>query len=358
MSPAHRLLVPVVTMLLVVLLSILAPAVTSDAGSWLESTWTQAGQASRQAGSALYRGMKDLACLKMECCSASWRPANFTKLEQLLADNLVGQHIAQDMIARAIRGHQRNLAPSKPLVLSFHGWTGSGKNFVSQFIADSMYKLGMASKFVHLFIATLHFSDARQSGHYKDQLREWISGNGSACHHNIFIFDEVDKMPPGVLDGIKPFLDHYENIDGVDYRKNIFLFLSNTGGKEITQTALDSWNKGKERQTISVMDLEQHIAAGAFNEKGGLQHSRMIEKNLVDVFVPFLPLERQHVKICVRNEFGRRNVQFGEEMVEKVADQLTYWPTDINLFSTSGCKRVAQKVDLLLEEEEWGKDEL
>ena len=47
-----------------------------------------------------------------------------------------------------------------------------------------------------------------------------------------------------------------QNIDGVDYRRNIFLFLSNTGGKEITQTALDSWNKGKERKKISVMDLE------------------------------------------------------------------------------------------------------
>ena len=84
----------------------------------------------------------------------------------------------------------------------------------------------------------------------------------------------------------------------------------------------------------------------------------MIEKNLVDVFVPFLPLERKHVKICVRNEFQRRDVAFNEEMVEKVADELIYWPADLKLFSTSGCKRVTQKVDLLLEEEEWGKEEL
>lgn len=25
-------------------------------------------------------------------------------------------------------------------------------------------------------------------------------------------------MPSGVLDAVKPFLDHYEAIDGVDYR--------------------------------------------------------------------------------------------------------------------------------------------
>ena len=63
------------------------------------------------------------------------------------------------------------------------------------------------------------------------------------CKQNIFIFDEVDKMPPGVLDIVKPFMDYYEvgavlinklhsnnymllqHIDGVDYRHNIFIFL-------------------------------------------------------------------------------------------------------------------------------------
>jgi hypothetical protein len=45
----------------------------------------------------------------------------------------------------------------KPLVMSFHGWTGSGKNFVSKFVAESLFHQGLASKFVHLFISTLHF---------------------------------------------------------------------------------------------------------------------------------------------------------------------------------------------------------
>ena len=97
-------------------------------------------------------------------------------------------------------------------------------------------------------------------------------------------------------------------------------------------------------------------------EEGGLQHSRMLEKNLVDVFVPFLPLERQHVKMCVRKEFERRKISWGtEEMVDRVADQLSYWPQETKLFSTSGCKRVAQKVDLMeeeLEEQLEAKNEL
>ena len=98
-------------------------------------------------------------------------------------------------------------------------------------------------------------------------------------------------------------------------------------------------------------DMENLIERGAFQEKGGLQFSRMIEKNLVDMFVPFLPLERRHVKICVRNELRRREVPgWSEDHVEMITDQLEYWPAELKLFSKSGCKRVAQKVDLLLEE--------
>ena len=39
-------------------------------------------------------------------------------------------------------------------------------------------------------------------------------------------------------------------------------------------------------------------------------------------------------------------------MIEKVTDQLSYWPRDIKLYSSSGCKRVAQKIDLIVEEME------
>ena len=93
-------------------------------------------------------------------------------------------------------------------------------------------------------------------------------------------------MPPGVLDGVKPYLDHYEAIDGVDYRRNVFIFLSNTGGntttpapealppsgKEITEAALSTWRAGGQREEISLTDLEPLIASGAFNEEGGLRH--------------------------------------------------------------------------------------
>ena len=43
------------------------------------------------------------------------------------------------------------------------------------------------------------------------------------CPHSVFIFDEVDKMREGIIDAIKPFINHYTAIDGVDYRLAISL---------------------------------------------------------------------------------------------------------------------------------------
>jgi hypothetical protein len=53
---------------------------------------------------------------------------------------------------------------------------------------------------------------------FQIHLSDWIRGNVSLCERSLFVFDEVDKMPEGVLDAVKPFLDYHEQIDGVDFR--------------------------------------------------------------------------------------------------------------------------------------------
>lgn len=51
--------------------------------------------------------------------------------------------------------------------MSFHGWTGGGKNYVSKFIAESTYKLGMKSQYVHVFVSTVDFPHKQKADIYK-----------------------------------------------------------------------------------------------------------------------------------------------------------------------------------------------
>jgi len=300
--------------------------------------------------SALWSTKDVLVCQVRECCRPPWLTANATSLESKLVENVFGQHLVTSLVTRAVRAHLRKAQPSKALVLSFHGWTGGGKNFVARWVAEAVFSRGMASNFVHLFIATLHFPHRDQADIYKLQVQDWIRGNISQCHTQLFIFDEVDKMPEGVIDGIKPFIDHHEQIGGLNFRKSIFIFLSNTGGREITRASLQFWASGREREAISYSHLEELVNQGAFNELGGLHKSTIIDSSLIDLYVPFLPLERQHVRQCIRNEATNRNVSLTEEEVESISGSLSYWPEDTRLFSMTGCKKVASKLDLHLEE--------
>ena len=78
----------------------------------------------------------------------------------------------------------------------------------------------------------------------------------------MFIFDEIDKMPEGLVDAIKPFIDYHEHVQGLDFRKTIFIFLSNTGGKEINEITFDAWKSGKHRDELSYQVLRKEIKPG------------------------------------------------------------------------------------------------
>jgi hypothetical protein len=103
-----------------------------------------------------------------------------------------------------------------------------------------------------------------------------------------------------------------------------FIFLSNTGGREITKKTFEFWKNGRSREEIAYADLEDLISAGAFNEAGGLQHADIIDRSLVDLFVPFLPLERFHVKQCAERELSVRgkDPKVYQHIVEKAVDQV------------------------------------
>jgi ATP-dependent Clp protease ATP-binding subunit ClpA len=288
--------------------------------------------------------LKDL--LGYEHCGSKWIEPNFTELKNDLLHNVYGQHLVNEIVPSLIEGHYHQRQPAKALAISFHGWTGCGKNFVSGKLASHLFKNGVHSKFVKTFIATIDFVDPRKTHEYKQKLQTTISNMVKKCSRSLFIFDEVDTMPAGVLDAIRPYLDHHENVHGVDYRKSIFIFLSNAGSTAINQVTLKHWREGNKRENLLLKDVEPHLQKVIFNDQGGLSRSTLIDRNLISAFVPFLPLQREHIKSCIRKDALLKKRQLPEEKVDSVADELEYFPEDLQLFSTSGCKRVTEKVNL------------
>ena len=306
-----------------------------------------------------YVGLSHFMCKAgvRECCTNAYIQPNMTRFKLDLSQNLYGQHIAQKTVYNAVKAHILNKNPQKPLVMSFHGWTGGGKNFVARMVVKSIYTKAEKSNYVHVFNSEVHFKHSNLVPLYKDQLQNWIRGNVSKCAQSIFIFDEMDHMPEGLVDALKPFLEPHPLVNGVDYRKSIFIFLSNTGGGPIVEHCLRVWDEGKSRDSITLSDMQEILMKSAFNQKSGLRSSGIIDRNLIDHFVPFLPLEREHIRQCIRDEINRNIKENSWIRLEKIRsnslvtdilNELLWFPKGVNLYSKSGCKKIAQKVALVL----------
>ncbi|XP_008116011.1 torsin-3A [Anolis carolinensis] len=271
---------------------------------------------------------------------------NITGLELDLSRRLHGQHLVKHVVLKAVQGFLETPNPEKALTLSFHGWSGTGKNFVARMMAEHLYRDGLKSNCVRVFISLFHFPHSKYVDIYKVQLAREISETVQGCEQSLFIFDEAEKLHAGLLDVLKPYVDHHDSIDMVNYRRSIFLFLSNTGGNIINEVALDFWRAGRAREEITLEFLEPYLRTelmGATDE--GYTQNSLLEENLIDFLVPFLPLEYRHVRLCARDAFLTRGLPFTEEALDEVARMMVFVPKEEKLFSAQGCKSISQRIN-------------
>ncbi|CAM4676441.1 unnamed protein product [Leuciscus chuanchicus] len=281
-------------------------------------------------------------------------PFDTKRLKADLNKSLFGQHIVSDVVLKSVSSFMADRNPNKPLVLSFHGTSGVGKNHVANIIARNIYKKGENSKHVHVRVPELHFPPGEHSHIYSAKLKKLFLHEVYWFPRSMFIFDEMDKMDPQLIDTLKPFLDYNARVDGVSFHNAIFIFLSNAGGNVIVETALDFWREGKTREEIRMnsKELETKISQNVLNDKNsGFQHSSLIDHHLVDHFIPFLPLELKHVRQCVLAEMVHLKMTEDTDLADKVARDMPFFPEKEKIFSVKGCKSVRQKLFLYSDEE-------
>ena len=245
-------------------------------------------------------------CRLAECCNERGIPADIVGLRAELSRTLFGQHIVQQQLIPALEAHFSNKRNSrKPLVISFHGTPGTGKNFVADQIARKLYEKGLESKFVHKYMGRSDFPLAEKARLYTERINRDVREGLRKCPRSLFIFDEVDKMPPGVFESLTSLVDYNSLIDGQDATQAIFIFLSNTAGVQVSDKLGELIKGGTLREDTKISHFEQILEKAAYNLEGGLKKTSLIEAHVIDHFIPFLPLEKSHVYKCIEQEFRR-----------------------------------------------------
>ena len=84
--------------------------------------------------------------------------------------------------------------------------------------------------------------------------------------------------------------------------------------------------------------------------------SDVIISHMITAYVPFLPMERKHIWKCIKDVlvaqkyYKRKDIP--ENVVSKIANQLTYFPADEEIFSVTGCKRIKEKVSYVMDDDD------
>ncbi|BFZ20291.1 hypothetical protein BsWGS_23330 [Bradybaena similaris] len=291
----------------------------------------------------------------IEQCRVS-RHFNKQVLTIELEANVFGQHLATKTVPDKIEEYFRrfddnslsedastvapeNVQICKPLVLSFDGWTGVGKNYVSKFISEAFQHFTIMN-----YVVPYNFPHKSFEDMYRRQIQEWILGNFSQCKVNIIIIDEVDKAFPTVIEGLTESIKLLTKPCS-STSPTIFLLLSNTHGNDINRIflkfLLDS--PTRKREEIS-LDHFNSVFTSELND----WTSSLSSTQLIDAFVPFLPLEVEHVIQCIKKDLVSKRFSTDAGTVKRVLEELSFFSLGEVYLSQTGCKRVADKVDLVM----------
>lgn len=295
----------------------------------------------------------------VEVCDSRWVRNDMDKFQRLFDQKVFGQPVVKSLVAAAVSGHFKGNS-KKALVLSFHGWPGVGKNLVATILAESFFQQGTKSAFFKQYNARVDFTLESKVHLYRERLQNEIKDTISRCERAVFVFDEVDMMPAKLIDVLYPFIDYQDTIFGIDPRKATFIFLSNRGGRDIADITFGLWKKGRDRSTYRAFEFAEALKKTAYNEEGGLQYSDNINSHLISFYVPFLPLQAEHVKKCIAAELSTKQFLGAENtIIEEVFDQVPFTKKDSpsgGLFAVSGCKNIDTLVSTAVEHSYYFKD--
>ncbi|KAI6646319.1 Torsin-1B [Oopsacas minuta] len=288
-------------------------------------------------------------CKFNECCEEPWIINNITNLTLSLKLNVFGQHLVQNSLPKLIKGHLNNPKPLKPLVLSFHGWTGTGKTWVSKLITESLYTEGLNSKFVKFIPVPHFFRDTLRTRELAENLHHKMMRSLETCPHTLFIFEDIQYMNPRILDELVMYLNYPQPLAGIDFTKAIYIFLSNSGATKINDYAAEQFMGGRRRESISLGEMHQIISDKIYSEDGAFKNTDFVKRQVIDASIPFLPLEKGHIKDCIKRAILGRGEFPYESIIKKVLKDVRFVPEGIERFAEVGCKRIDQIITDYLE---------
>jgi len=223
---------------------------------------------------------------------------NVSHLAGLLQSRVFGQRRAREVVIDALQQRLSLHEADKALVLSFHGQTGTGKTHVANILSDFLYGQGTEREFVHWRDSTVNYVADVNNKEAVEDIREFVTTHTRMCSCSMFVFDEFDKMSAVLAAALRPYLEPHQDVEGINHRNNIFIFLNNFGANltsNIDNSNNNSNNNNNNKSTTQQPSYKESMLSHISSSNTSLRPV----SDLIDYFVPFLPLHLAHVERCI-----------------------------------------------------------
>lgn len=260
-------------------------------------------------------------------------------LEKTLKREVFGQQEATDALLTHLKDYLSTYVHSKPLVVSLLGPSGVGKSHIGRLLAQHFRSM-VGEQLIMQYFVLHHCPTEGDTPLCTETLTSQVSEMVTQAEEEekipLFIFDEMEHMPTGLLDTLHGLVAKKDNNE---YLNAIYILISNLEQEEITKYVLQNSTSiavsgrgyiSKELNALLLSNLKKH-------------HSLWMEAELL----PLTLLEKSHVMECFIDEMSREGFYPDRPHVEKLADELGYYSVGEREFSRTGCKQVVAKVNLL-----------
>jgi ATP-dependent Clp protease ATP-binding subunit ClpC len=251
------------------------------------------------------------------------------KMEDELADSVIGQHNAIKKVVKAIRRNRAGLKdPNKPIgTFIFLGPTGVGKTHLAKVLSkylfdttDALVRIDMSEYMEKFSVSRLVGAPPGYVGYEEGgQLTEKVRRKP----YSIVLLDEIEKAHPDIFHLLLQVLDDGQLTDSlgrkVDFKNTILIMTSNIGSRQ-----LKDFGQGVGFATSARLEASSDYARSII--ENALKKTFAPEFiNRIDDIVIFDPLEREAIHKIIDLELGLlfkrvKQMGFSIEVTEKAKD--------------------------------------
>eukprot|EP00092_Neocalanus_flemingeri_P060222 GFUD01072158.1.p1 GENE.GFUD01072158.1~~GFUD01072158.1.p1 ORF type:complete len:412 (-),score=128.90 GFUD01072158.1:286-1461(-) len=265
-----------------------------------------------------------------QCSHNRSQPLNIEQIAGQLSSNLFGQQLATSEIVSSL--HTFTQSPqSSLLILVLFGWLGSGKTHTANLLSSLLPVQ-----------SNTHYVTCSMPG----SVAGIPSQIARSCGYSLLVLDDLDSADEAAVDMLEKLIISIHNEPNSKSNGTIVVATTSSGGNSVNKLLLKMSKKSlASRDSVTSEEILSVLSADQVDIP---LHRTLTGHNIPVKLVPFLPLTREHLRMCATRLATGQGIKISDMQVTMILDQVQYFSKELPIFAKTGCKQISAKLDQMM----------